>query len=478
MKILLLEGAKRSPRQIWERLESKGFPVTPLVDLAGCTDALKSDGDAAVLIDLDHNRSGLDSIKEIRAHVQDAIILMMASPEMVALLDRALAEGASDVILKYPDLSHLEEIPYALQRMLDRRDLKRQVQLFEQRSECLLLAMHECREGIFVVAEGANLVYTNISLLRRLEYDPGDDLTGQPMEKIVLPADGEFDWEETTEPFRARRWKGTARGKKKDGSEIPLQLSLTHYLDPRIAAEPLLVGICHTSSLEGPEEQNVIGEYIRHVTQDLKGPVAAMMGYLEIASSVSPEHSDPQQLLSIQRIEALARHLLDLITNHTSALEIEGGKFEIHKSPIPLHQVLALAVQDRKPEAESKNIELVLQADSGLLPVAVDAFQIERAVAILISNAISLSPANGNVTVSCLGNTQEVRIGVKDSGAGIRAEEIPQLFDRLKPLRRRGGDIDTVGLFVVRHIALAHGGRIEVQSDAMEGTTLTLCLPL
>ncbi|MBI3058321.1 MAG: hypothetical protein HYY81_03300 [Deltaproteobacteria bacterium] len=57
-------------------------------------------------------------------------------------------------------------------------------------------------------------------------------------------------------------------------------------------------------------------------------------------------------------------------------------------------------------------------------------------------------------------------------------EEIPLLFDRRKKIRRRGADVNTAGLFVAHHIVSAHGGRIDVQSDPLEGTTLTIALPI
>ncbi len=137
-----------------------------------------------------------------------------------------------------------------------------------------------------------------------------------------------------------------------------------------------------------------------------------------------------------------------------------------------------MAVQDKKGEAGAKKIEIVLEAANDLPPISIDAVQIERAVGILIGNAINLSPLGSTITVSSRLQGNEVTIAVKDSGGGIFEEEIPLLFDRRKKLRRRGADINTVGLFVARHIVSMHGGRIDVQSDPLEGTTLTISLPV
>ena len=227
----------------------------------------------------------------------------------------------------------------------------------------------------------------------------------------------------------------------------------------------------------GPKEQ-AVDEVLADIAEDLKSPLAAMIGYLEIASTISPEQAELNQILSIKRIGSLARRLFDLVMNHTGALDIEAGKFELQKSPFEIKQILELAVQDKQGEATAKNIDLALEAVNDLPAISVDAVQIERALGILISNAITLSPLGGSVTVSSRLEGDRLAIAVRDSGAGIFQEEIPLLFDRRKKLRRRGADVSTVGLFVAHHIVSMHGGRIDVQSDPVEGTTLTISLPV
>jgi signal transduction histidine kinase len=358
MKLLLLEGPKRVPQPFWETLEARGYTISPQQSVADCLFILAAEPDSAVLVDVDYGKSGVDAVKELRAALPDALILAVVSQEKLVALDRALEEGASDFLIKHPDLSYLEEIPYALARAKEKRDLRRQ-----------------------------------------------------------------------TDPLRR-------------------------------------------------EERSVLSEYILHITQDLKGPLAAMMGYIEIAASLIPDGAGPNHAVSLQRIDTLARHLLDLITNHVNALEIDAGKTEIHKVPHPLKQILDLAVREKQPAAGAKNIEIVLQAAEDLPAVPIDAFQFERALVNLITNAVNLSPAGGQITVATETRGAEFRIAVKDSGAGITDAERPCLFDRTKRLQRRGGDIDTIGLYVAERIINLHGGRIEVESDALEGNALIVCLPI
>jgi signal transduction histidine kinase len=227
----------------------------------------------------------------------------------------------------------------------------------------------------------------------------------------------------------------------------------------------------------GPTEK-AADEVLADIAEDLKSPLAAMIGYLEIASTINPERAEPNQILSIQRTTSLARRLFDLVMSHTGALDIEAGKFELQKSPFEINQILELAVQDKQGEATAKNIDLALETAKDLPALSVDPVQLGRAVGILISNAINLSPLGSSVAVSSRLDGDRIAIAVRDSGAGIFKEEIPLLFDRKKKLRRRGADVSTVGLFVAQHVVSRHGGRIDVQSDPVEGTTLTISLPI
>jgi signal transduction histidine kinase len=354
MKLLVVEGLKRTPRQFWENLEAKGYVVSPQQSAAECLPILSAEGDCAVLVDMDSTKSGVEAIGEIRGAAPHTLILALASQEKLVALDKALEQGASDFLIKHPDLSHLEEIPYALSRAKEKHELR----------------------------------------------------------------------------------------KKADG------------------------------------DNSALSDYILHVTQDLKGPLAAMMGYIEIAATLIPEGAPANQALSLQRIEALARHLLELITNHTNAIEIDTGKIEVHKVSHPVKQLVELAVHDRQAAASAKNIEFAVQTPENLPPAAIDVFLMERAIGNIINNAISLSPAGSQITVTVEERGGELRITVKDNGTGITEAERPHLFERTRTLRRRGGDIDTVGLYVAERIVKIHGGRIEVESDPLEGNALIVCLPI
>lgn len=416
IKVLLLEGERRPSHQTREELEAKGIRVTPVQDLAACLPILEADGSHVVLLDLDLYRAGIEAVQKIHGMFPEIAVLVMVSVERITVADEALRQGAWDFVIKQPDLSHLQEIPQAISRSEERKKLKAEAD--------------RCREEAKRLLEEGGRLQEEIERTREETRRLQEEIEHSQKEIKRLQAAEE----------QTRQSPGGP------GDEKP--------------------------------KEEAIDDVLAGIAEDLKSPLAAMIGYLEIVSTISPDRAEPNQILSIQRIQALARRLFDLVMNHSGALDIEAGKFELQKNVFEINQILESAAQDKRGESSSKKIDIVVEKSNDLPPITADAVQIERAVGILISNAINLSPLGGTVTVSSRLQGNEIAIAVKDSGGGIFKEEIPLLFDRRKKLHRRGADVSTVGLFVARHIVHTHGGRIDIQSDPHEGTTLTISLPV
>lgn len=503
-KVLLLEGGKRPSRQTREELGAKGIHVTPAQDIAECLAALKNDPEPTVIVDLDLYPKAIEAVAEIHKAFPEVSLLVMASVQRLAVAEEALRQGAWRFILKQPDLSHVHEIPQAIAAALERKRLSAEAERYREEAarlkeaasqfqdvgrlreesrryrkiaDMLTLAVEQSGDGVWIGEPQGKIVFANSALRRRLGYD-GDDLVGKPLDALIGSLENE-GWKESSRPLPHKRWEGKASLTKRDGSQLAVTARLTQILDEKGAAE-VLIGVCPESRQTPtvPDASSLArDEILAEIAEDLRSPITAMIGYLEIASAISPDRLEPNQLLSIQRIEALARRLFDIVTNHTDALDIEAGKFELQKSRLQLNEILELAVQARKNEAAIKNVEIALETEGELPPLSLDPVQLERAFGILIGNAIALSPIDGTVAVRSQLRGNEILISVKDNGAGLSEEEIRLLFDRRRRLRRRGAEINTVGLYVAHRIVTAHGGRIEVETSRLEGTTFTIFLP-
>lgn len=442
-----MEGGKRPSHQTRSELEAKGIKVTAVQDAAACLSALESDRNHTLILDLDLHRGGVEVVQKVRAAFPDVVVLVMASLERLRVVDDALKQGAWDFVIKQPDLSHLQEIPQAISRG-------------EEKKRLLAEAERQTAEAQRLRAETAQY-QGQLKELKAVAENYGE-------ERKRAQAETERRLEETSRlQTELEQYRDTM-------NKLQVELQRSHEEQQATPRERP-----QTRERNGDDAgQGAVDEVLADIAEDLKSPLAAMIGYLEIASTISPEQAEPNQILSIQRINSLARRLFDLVMNHTGALDIEAGKFDLQKSPFEVNQILEMVVQDKQAEASTKKIDLALEAASDLPAILVDAVQLGRALGIMISNAINLSPLAGSVLVSSRLQGNEIAIAVKDSGAGIFEEEFALLFDRKKKFRRRGADVNTVGLFVARHIVAMHGGKIDVNSDPVEGTTLTISLPI
>jgi len=141
------------------------------------------------------------------------------------------------------------------------------------------------------------------------------------------------------------------------------------------------------------------------------------------------------------------------------------------------------------PQAQRHRVMLRTDIQQGTTLVAADSKQIARALVNLVHNAIKFTPSGGVIVIGTAlqaeGDAQ--RFFVRDTGIGIRPEELPRIFERFyKADRARskadfigpGGGGSGLGLAIARHVIEAHGGRITAESTVGQGSTFTFTLPL
>lgn len=138
-------------------------------------------------------------------------------------------------------------------------------------------------------------------------------------------------------------------------------------------------------------------------------------------------------------------------------------------------------VEQLCPVAQAAGVDLTIERGDEPVPVHGDAQQIERAVTNVVSNAVKFTPAGGTVAVTTDRHGDVVRITCRDSGMGIPEAERQRLFTRFfRASDAQAGQIQGtgLGLVIVRTIAEAHGGEVELSSVEGEGTTVTITLPV
>ena len=220
-------------------------------------------------------------------------------------------------------------------------------------------------------------------------------------------------------------------------------------------------------------EQQLIGI----VSHDLRNPLSAID--LAVHALLRRGDLDPRTRAVVLRIQsavgrgiALIRDLLDF----TSARR--PGGIPIAPQPLDLHAVVAAAVQELVSAWPGREVRVTSAGDA---VGSWDPARIEQLVQNLVSNALKYGDPERPVEVRTLGGARWVRIEVWNAGAPIDPALLPHVFE---PLRRaaRTGDVGGVrgvglGLYIVDHIARAHGGTVDVVSAEQAGTTFVVRLP-
>lgn len=228
------------------------------------------------------------------------------------------------------------------------------------------------------------------------------------------------------------------------------------------------------------ELESLRRDLIAWVSHDLQTPLTSMRAILEALSDRVVEEPEmvSRYLLTAQR-EVMS--LSALIDDLFQMSQLDAGGFPLHRAPASLTDLVSDTIESFSQLAKQQEITLEGQVESDVDPVLMDTQAIGRVLNNLISNALRHTPARGRVSVWVRRAASGVDVTVSDTGEGIRAQDIPHIFERFyrgdaSRTRIRGTGAG-LGLAIARGIMRAHGGDIQVQSEPGKGTQFTFHLP-
>ncbi|MEG1255795.1 two-component regulator propeller domain-containing protein [Clostridium sp.] len=175
------------------------------------------------------------------------------------------------------------------------------------------------------------------------------------------------------------------------------------------------------------------------------------------------------------------KRLLNLINNIIDASKFEHGSYKINLKENDIVYTVEEAALSLKDYVKAKGIELIIDTDVEEKIIMCDAYEIERCIVNLVSNAAKFTPEGGIIEVSIYDLGNQVKIVVLDSGIGIAEEYHESIFDRFNQVidpnsEEKGGS--GLGLTIIKHIIDMHIGHISVESKKNEGSKFTIILPV
>ena len=219
-------------------------------------------------------------------------------------------------------------------------------------------------------------------------------------------------------------------------------------------------------------------ELISVVAHDLKSPIGATRGFIELVENLG-ELNDQQQHFIERAMKALDR-MEQLISTMLKFAEVESG-LELSIDEVDLRLLIDEAVEMLTDIAAQRGITLTVTSVAGKSSVPCDSSLMSQVIHNLLANAIKYNTDNGQVNVRVTYQGPVMRVDVSDTGIGIPLEAQPKIFDRFYRAHRSRESLTRgsgLGLAISRAIVKMHDGDIWVDSTPDKGSTFSFTLPM
>ena len=215
------------------------------------------------------------------------------------------------------------------------------------------------------------------------------------------------------------------------------------------------------------------------LTHDIQNPLQLVLGYADVLAeeiSSSGLHQ-AEQLLNQMRDNILSTS--ELVVNYSTSLALEGGRFPLVSERLQINEILKHVETRYVAQAARRGLSLQMKLAENLPSIEADFSALERVFANLVHNGLKFTPRGGQVVITSSRQSEAVAISVRDTGPGIPPEEIPALFEKYsRGKRHTHHDGSGLGLFIVKSLVEAQGGRVEVESTLGTGTCFKVILPV
>jgi signal transduction histidine kinase len=220
-------------------------------------------------------------------------------------------------------------------------------------------------------------------------------------------------------------------------------------------------------------------DFLATLSHELRNPLHAVVGWLQILRQRPDDHA--LRVRAMETVERNARALQRMIEDLLDASRASRGKLELNMAPTAVGTLVTSVLETVRPSAASKGVELTEHLAPANVVVNGDYDRLAQVVINLVSNAIKFTPEGGRIDVSLARESDAVVISVKDTGRGISAEALPQIFEAFRQPGPRVPGTEGglgLGLAIAKHIVELHGGTLVAASEgADKGASFIVRLP-
>ena len=482
--VLLVEDEPAHALLIQRALAQLATKVTTTNSAKAALAAIKAHNFDLVITDLHlPDTSGISHVSALQEQIREVPVVVLTASTSLRDAVQAMQAGARDFIVKDFGGSFKDVLTLALTRLAAARALEIERQKMQREMAVLRQAIENSNDALGVLDSAGNFAYYN-SAMQRLA-----DLCGGTTQSLITLFSGRVKDFATLQKNLENKFRELP-AEAVWSTEIVLEgdefraftvtLSVVQKLTDLAVLPPRQVVLWARDITEMKRREKFQREILSTTTHDLKGPLGAIAISAELLRELLAQGSKPYEIGL--RIEASAQGALSLIDEFLSARRLKEGNFILKPT---CHQIAALLDEtSANYEAIARARKITLQHEySSTVEGMVDKLGFQRVVGNLLSNALKFTPAGGMVILRATNElatpeAEGLLIEVQDTGSGMQPADVQRLFQRFSRLEQHkeiGGT--GLGLFVVKSIVSAHGGKVEVTSQPSKGSIFKLFFP-
>ena len=441
-------------------------------------------GKASLLTDTSHTQDWATDAADVRAEL---IIPVQAQNGVLAVLVLATNK---EPIFSTQDLHTAQSIAQLaarpLQRALEYRELVETRNQLQQTLSSLPL-------GFALTDLEGRVLRTNEAWYKLWHISEAHDDQPQYLPWDLLPA----LLKRLSHPLELTDFFAETQKARQEPHELTLSL-LEPVQDVRIRSTPVVnahgISTGRVVMIEDITREREIdqmkNEFVSVVSHELRTPLTSILGYTELL--LARDFPAPERQEFMQTVYDQAEQLSKMVDDLLSLSRLDAGQIQLNRWMVSLHQVIR-EITRQLNETLSEKHRLLIDIPQGIPPIYADKDKIRQVLTNLLSNAVKYSPQGGQVALivrelrkappnaPALPKERAVLLAVHDQGIGIKAEDIPHVFNRFFRVdnsitRKIGGT--GLGLSITKALVELHGGRIWVTSEPGKGTTFWLTLPI
>ena len=442
-------------------------------------------------------------------------VYWQSSEYIPEILEKAISDAANGTKSKIPldfrvSAAEIIKIEFYLQPLDEGNEIffcayevterERAIEFHKEQSEHLLFAAENAGIGLWFWDLANDKIFSTPKCNELFEIAPHEIFTYQSFLNIVHPEDitrveatlqeAQIQGKEFNTEYRVIysdgnvHWIG-ARGKAfldAEGHPKNMMGLVRKITDNKLANEELskVYDREKKARSEAEEANRAKDFFLAVVSHELRSPLNAILGWSKILLTKKVDDATRQNAL--ETIEKSARSQAQLINDLVDSARVSSGKLRLELRPVNLYEIVKTLYFAQRPTAEARKITLEFSADDENIQVFGDSIRLQQIFTNLLSNALKFTPEGGSVAINAQTDSDTVKVSVKDTGQGISAETLPNIFQQFQQGDNKTPRSQTglgLGLSIVKILAEKHNGKIEAESPGIGlGSTFTVTLPL